>query len=436
MASALRSRYGEDRLIVLLAKRNVGSFTYDGIELGGERVAMEIEETLTELARDGYEIKKISMVGYSLGGLIARYAIGLLHAKGWFDKVKPVNFTTFVTPHLGVRTPLKGYSNHLWNVLGARTLCMSGRQLFMIDSFRDTGRPLLSVLADPNSIFIHALALFENRCVYANIVNDRSAVFYTTAISKKDPYASLDGVELEYLKGYEPVILDPEAPVKRREEPSPSFYSRLANGSPDFVRNLPFKLVLIVLIPVGIVVFLINSCIQTIRSQRRIMLHERSAKKEGYTAYHVPYIIQDMRQAVEDVFENVNAAHSQEYIAEDSEEMADTMAEADLESTESLPAAMRDRSTSDLLLEKVPTTASMPASTPDDTRHADFPTLALAPAQFAMIRTLDDVGFSKYAVHIHQDRHSHAAIIVRMPKATFEEGKIVIKHWLNEEFRI
>jgi hypothetical protein len=30
------------------------------------------------------------MVGYSLGGLIARYAIGLLHHRGIFDRIQPV----------------------------------------------------------------------------------------------------------------------------------------------------------------------------------------------------------------------------------------------------------------------------------------------------------------------------------------------------------
>lgn len=143
IASSLRSEIPEDKLEILVAARNSGSFTYDGIELGGERVTQEIEQKIEELARRGQVIRKLSIAGYSLGGLVARYAIGLLYHKGYFEdgKIEPVNFTTFVTPHLGVRTPLLGFHNHLWNVLGARTLSMSGRQLFMIDSFRETGKP-------------------------------------------------------------------------------------------------------------------------------------------------------------------------------------------------------------------------------------------------------------------------------------------------------
>lgn len=97
--------------------------------------------------------------------------------------------------------------------MGARTLSASGRELFTIDKFRDTGRPLLEVLADPDSIFIKGLAKFERRTLYANIVNDRSAVYYTTGIAKSDPFTHLDRVKLNYLEGYEDVILDPETPV-------------------------------------------------------------------------------------------------------------------------------------------------------------------------------------------------------------------------------
>ena len=417
----------------MTVKRNAGSFTYDGIELGGERVAKEIEETLEELTRDGYNIQKLSVVGYSLGGLISRYAIGLLHSKGWFDKIRPVNFTTFVTPHLGVRTPLKGYSNHIWNVLGARTLSMSGRQLFMIDKFRDTGRPLLSVLADPDSIFIRALGKFENRCIYANIVNDKSAVYYTTGVSKHDPFANLDQVNINYMKGYEPVIIDAENPVAPKEEELPSFYSRFTGGSQTFIKDLPVHLALFILVPIGVIAFLFNSCIQTIRSRRRIRLHENAIENEGYTGYRVPFMVRDVRQAVEDVFGNVNSAHSNEYLTDGTEEFADIMEEANLNSTDSLPAMLLDQS-EDSEDEKTPSEAD--TLVVPEKRQPEFPTLALAPIQFAMIKALDDVGLRRYPVYIHKHRHSHAAIIVRTPRSTFEEGKLVVKHWLTEEFKL
>src|SRR5688572_16005750 len=82
IAKSLRDQYPEDKLYLLLAKRNSGSFTYDGIELGGERVCAEIEEELAFMKSKGGNVRKLSIVGYSLGVLVARYAVGLLYAKG------------------------------------------------------------------------------------------------------------------------------------------------------------------------------------------------------------------------------------------------------------------------------------------------------------------------------------------------------------------
>lgn len=73
-----------------MPKSNSGSFTYDGIELGGERVANEVEARLQELKTNGHNIEKFSITGYSLGGLVARYAIGLLYHKGVFEQIQPV----------------------------------------------------------------------------------------------------------------------------------------------------------------------------------------------------------------------------------------------------------------------------------------------------------------------------------------------------------
>ena len=76
MRQCLRSKHPQESLQILVAKRNQGDLTCDGIELGGERVCREIEDEIGKLAEAGIEIKRFSMVGYSLGGLVARYAIG------------------------------------------------------------------------------------------------------------------------------------------------------------------------------------------------------------------------------------------------------------------------------------------------------------------------------------------------------------------------
>lgn len=90
VVKTLRDAYSEDELYILLPKRNKGSSTYDGIERGGERVCEEIQEELRKIEANGGNITKLSVVGYSLGGLVSRYAVGLLHAKGVLDQLRPM----------------------------------------------------------------------------------------------------------------------------------------------------------------------------------------------------------------------------------------------------------------------------------------------------------------------------------------------------------
>lgn len=450
LASALRERYSEDRLVILAVKRNAGSFTYDGIELGGERVAHEIEETLEKLAAWGYNIKKLSMVGYSLGGLVARYALGLLDSRGWLDKLEPVNFTTFVSPHVGVRTPLKGIHNHMWNVLGARTVSMSGRQLFMIDSFRDTGKPLLSVLADPDSIFMRALAKFKHRSVYANIVNDRTTAYYTTAISKVDLFEEPEKMNLNYVKGYEPVIVDPDMHVLPQEgddeakpKELPSAFRRTCRQCVRILAKLPFWIFIWIFLAIGSILFLLNSVVQTVRSHQRIRLHEEGKTGVVFGGYRVPLIVQDVRDAVEEVIENVNATQDPDYVSDSNGETAGKGKPRKRSSPSGKPAVLSadgpDEATplmEDRSMDKAENRTSSSPHTAVHKSSKEPPTLALTPAQFAIIDSLNAIGFRKYPVYIHKDKHSHAAIIVRVPKKSFEEGKIVVKHWLDNEFKI
>lgn len=106
VAKALRDRYSRDQLYIIVAKRNSGSFTYDGIELGGQRVCREIEEELEKIKKTGGKITKISFIGYSMGGLVARYAIGLLEAKGVLEKLQCIvsNIPTSMAPCTGQGT--------------------------------------------------------------------------------------------------------------------------------------------------------------------------------------------------------------------------------------------------------------------------------------------------------------------------------------------
>ncbi|MCJ1431171.1 hypothetical protein MMC27_000522 [Xylographa pallens] len=421
LRSTLEERHGQDKLRIVVATRNSNMYTYDGIEVGGERVAREIEEEVERLKAEGVYIKKLSMVGYSLGGLIARYTIGLLYSRGWFEEILPVNFTTFASPHLGVKAPLNGYHTTAWNYVGSMTLSISGEQLFLTDSFRQEGRPLLSILADPNSIFIKALTRFKRRTLYANIANDRSAPFYTTYISACDPFVDMEAVDVNYLSGYTPVVLDPDQPVQkaRPREPVP-FLSRLASRASSLMTQLPLYALLAVMVPIGGTVFLINSGIQNFRSSRRIKLHEEGSAGMSFHDYRIPLMIENAKMAVENAIEDANGSQRMDYLIKD-ENFTSEIESKSLKMPNGHGNSHRE--------EKLTTNSKTDPIT-------GFPNLALSAEQFEMIRALDNVGFRKYPVWIHKVRHSHAAIVVRSPKKEYEEGKRVAKHWLDMEFEI
>lgn len=298
--------------------------------------------------------------------------------------------------------------------MGARTLSTSGRQLFTIDNFRDTGRPLLEILADPESIFLKGLAKFERRTLYANIINDRSAVYYTTGIASTDPFINPEKVKINYVKGYEDVVIDRHKPVSPLDKSSLASTSFMTSTKKN-LGNLPLIAALVVFIPFGVVAFLLNSVVQSVRSRKRIRLHEQGLAGIQPNDYRFPLLINGMREAVEDVYENLNATQDNEYL--------NTPTDSDSEDASPSSPLIRQR------------TKSFHSEIGDlEKSDATAPTLALAPYQFKMIEALDRVGWRKYPVFIHKVRHSHAAIIVRVDKPSFDEGRIVLRHWLDEEF--
>ena len=407
LEDTLKEAHEGEGLHILIPKSNSNNWTYDGIEVGGERITNEIEQTIKELEHGGAKVRKISVVGYSLGGLVARYAIGLLYKAGTFENIEPVNFTTFATPHLGVRAPKRGFGTSIWNKLGGRTLSTSGQQMFLIDEFRKSGRPLLSILADENSIFMKGLALFKNKSLYANIINDRSVPYYTAGISRTDPFVDLEQVQVHYAEGQkdDPVILSPEHPVSKRkprrksELMKMSFYQRYA-VSEETRKSLPFYALFFALMPIAFPTFLINSAIQTYRSAQRVKLHEAGQAGISLGRYRIP-LLEEAQHAQERAFERVATNQSAEYLPTPPPERSD-----DLPSKR--PALQRSQTNRDPL---------------------GFPILALTDDQFRMIENLDGVGFEKFPVYIQKHRHTHAAIVVRTEKAGFEEGKAVVRHW-------
>ncbi|MFQ6639655.1 hypothetical protein Gotur_016794 [Gossypium turneri] len=208
-------KYPED-VIVHCSKRNSSIFTFDGVDVMGDRLAEEVKYVISRHP----SVQKISFVGHSLGGLIARYAIARLFEQdltqensqtngdsradqledSWLEGnvkckmagLEPVNFITLASPHLGSRwhkqVPLFRGS-HVLEKAATRTswfLGRTGKHLFLTDG-KDGKPPLLLQMATEAELQTYscilslncrsALLSFKRRVVYANASFDRILLF-------------------------------------------------------------------------------------------------------------------------------------------------------------------------------------------------------------------------------------------------------------------
>lgn len=170
--------------------------TYDGISRCADKVIAEILYEMELLKqKEGCNVTKISIIGYSLGGLISRNIVGKLYELGFFDLVKPVVFCTFATPHVGVHFFRNNIFDKIANRVGKFILGITGFELFLADN-----DPLLVRMSEPDSIYFKGLECFERRLLLANIKNDRSVAFYTSYITQHSPFDQWDKLKVKYLK--------------------------------------------------------------------------------------------------------------------------------------------------------------------------------------------------------------------------------------------
>ncbi|KAK4265454.1 hypothetical protein QN277_026506 [Acacia crassicarpa] len=226
-----------DKVIVHRSECNSSRLTFDGVDTMGERLAEEVQSVV----RRWPQVQKISFVAHSLGGLVARYAIGRLYDysltsrpvvtsatkndfgeeqteyskqcleqyyKATIAGLEPVNFITFATPHLGSRGHkqlpflcglpfLERRASQTAHIVAGR----SGKHLFLMDS--DDGKPplLLRMVGDSDDLkFISALRAFKRRVAYANANYDHMVGWRTSSIRRQHelPKANLLVVDEKY----------------------------------------------------------------------------------------------------------------------------------------------------------------------------------------------------------------------------------------------
>lgn len=203
-------------VIVHCSESNSSMLTFDGVDVMGTRLA---DEVLSVIQRHP-NLQKISFIGHSLGGLVARYAIAKLYkqeiqtnvseengdykvegpkdsfsedkSRGKIAGLEPVNFITSATPNLGSRGhkqvpvfcgfyPLERFASRTSGLLGR-----TGKHLFLVD--RDGGKPplLLRMATDSEDLkFISALQSFKRRVAYANIRFDHLVGWSTSSLRRR-----------------------------------------------------------------------------------------------------------------------------------------------------------------------------------------------------------------------------------------------------------
>ncbi|KAF8216474.1 putative serine esterase-domain-containing protein [Mycena galopus ATCC 62051] len=387
---------------VLNAETNKDDSTYDGIDWGGERVAEEIEAEVEKLRLDGRTVTRFSITGYSMGGLLARYVVGILRQRGFFENVTPVNFNTIATPHIGLpRYP--SFFSSLASVLGPKLLSRTGEQFYCVDRWSAKGRPLLEVMADPDRIFYQALAAFETIQIYANSVNDRTVPYVTAIVEVEDPFATraINGLELEMDEQYDRIIKTysvPPVPPPVTPKPtvlSPSWFKSLKPTRPflpPFLQfRFPINIVMYVLLPVLVPVFislaLVRLSLATRSSRARIRLLENDASNSQKLVHILAQLEKQVENAVVDFIDD--DAHA-----------AGPVADPEL--------ALRKG--------KVPQEAPI-----------------LTPTQIHIAAWLNRLPLKKQRAYFPDALNSHALIICRDVKR-FEfhkQGESVVRHWAD-----
>lgn len=198
----------QPKVVVLAPSTNAESFahTYDGIDECSVRVVQEIDAECARITTEdpSARIARFSIVGYSLGGLIARYVIGVLDSRqpSFFRDVEPVHFATFASPAIGI-PHYDTFWSGAFRFLGSRLLSRTGNQLYERDRFlparfanpnsdddaglagsskkggfvgrylplprgKEKAEPLLKIMADPRYSFHRALLKFKHIDIFAN----------------------------------------------------------------------------------------------------------------------------------------------------------------------------------------------------------------------------------------------------------------------------
>lgn len=446
--------------------------TYDGIDVNGKRISDEILEETDKINKNGNKVVKFSIVGFSIGGLISRYAIGILLYQDYFKDIIPVNFVTFCTPHVGVLRFGSSFMVRQFNKIVPAMLANTGYQIFLQDkttigsiSTQDNTRqlPLLVWMSEPNSIFYKALSIFRHKTLYANIINDKRTQWFTSAIMDTDPFRSASNndaklFEFEYEKGFEPTVINIRKPFKINKKNEGNINS---SGESSLVKYARITLkvissfsVMVVSMTVKGVAFGILTLIERIKLSKRLSVFFRDISFNHLYLYDEPSSLSVEEQMTEapddedtDTFANMIEKKLSDQVIDSTDVFANTLYSSFDPEEEYLHAA------GDLLLSEkdnlsaTTLTNSKPVNSKDMFVYSNgkdlFNTnkesviqfkLDISPAQARIIRNLNTLGWQKFPLVIRNVDSTHSVAIYRQPGERFKEGKASVRHFVSTQF--
>jgi Putative serine esterase (DUF676) len=185
----------------------------DGVDQAGIRLSKEVIEVVGKHK----SLEEISFVGMSMGGLICRYAIGLLYKEddATIAGLKPNSFFSFATPHLGARGHVAWMVENAWSLFPL--IKPSCDHFFLRDTDHGKKLPLLVEMTLPDSNFFKGLAVFRKRVLYGNVEKDHRTSYQSGTIW---PYEKKQKKQYTYHPNYPTIVLHEE-----EEDPLVPFYS-------------------------------------------------------------------------------------------------------------------------------------------------------------------------------------------------------------------
>lgn len=193
LTHGLHSNVGADMLYLKEQIENTAALTGENIivrgfqdnvcktERGIKYLGMKVAEyVLNDVYDTVPNIKKISFIAHSLGGLIQTFAVAFIQNNyPWFFKtVSPENFITLASPLLGIShidSP-----SYVQAALSFGAIGRTGQELSLIPTEIDGTKTLLELL--PTGTTHKVLKKFKRRTVYANAINDGIVPLRTSAL--------------------------------------------------------------------------------------------------------------------------------------------------------------------------------------------------------------------------------------------------------------